>query len=187
MLQTIQLWEGKWGMAVNAEVGVKGTKAAWPVSLNTLLVPPYCFLYSKEFYFYFAFSSPFMGLIFFSGTKKIYETSAFCKRWGNIIPFQQRGFMCFPYLLHYGKTNFHSLCENCSHLCSCFTAPIAAIIDISHSLRKYIVVKKCTYIHIYFWIFCRLRERKITHWLASVGADAFTWCCCTAQNKTDLF
>lgn len=78
--------------------------------------------------------------------KKIYETSAFCKRCGNIIPFQQRGFMCFPYLLHYGKTNFHSLCENCNHLCSCFTVPIAAIIDISHSLRKYIVVKKCTYI-----------------------------------------
>lgn len=170
------------------KAGVKGTKAAWPVSLNTLLLPPYCFLYNKRVLFLFCIQFTFLGLDFSSGTKKIYETSAFCKRCGNIIPFQQRGFMCFPYLLLYGKTNFHSLCENCNHLYSCFTVPIAAIIEISHSLRKYIVVTKCTYIHTYyvFWLFCRLWERKITHWLVRVGADTFTWCC-TAQNKTDLF
>lgn len=58
----LQLWERKWSMAVNAEAGLKGTKAAWPVSWNILLLPLYYFilqLKKKN-----AFNSPFLGLIF---------------------------------------------------------------------------------------------------------------------------
>lgn len=181
----LQLWERKWGMAVNAEAEVKGTKAAWPVSQNTLLLPPpyYFFLQEK----YFSFHSPFLGLIFLVELRKSTKQVLFIGGVKTSSLFNKEVLCVFLTCCTMGrKTNFHSLCVNCNHLYSCFTVSIAAIIEFSHSLKKYFVIKKGTYIHIYFWLFCRLREGKITHWLVSVRADAFT-CCCTAQNKTDLF
>lgn len=64
-----------------------------------------------------------------------------------------------------------------------YSVPIAAIIEISHSLKKYFLVKKYTYI----LLNSLQSEREESYSVAcSLGADAFTWCC-TAQNKTGLF
>ena len=65
------------------------------------------------------------------------------------------------------KFNFMQTVIICT-LVSRYSVPIAAIIEISHSLKKYLVIKKYTGIHIYSWIFCSLIEREVTHWLVSL-------------------
>lgn len=73
-------------------------------------------------------------------------------------------------------------------ICTCVLlhhVPIAVITQLSHSLKKYFLVKKYTHIYIYSPEYSAAETRKVTHWLVSLGADAFTWCC-TAQHSTKM-
>lgn len=143
----LQLWERKWGMAENAEAGLRGTKAAWPVSQNTLLLPSFYFPYSKEFYFYFAFNSPFLGLIFLVELRKSTKQVLFVRDVETSSLFNKEVLCLFLTCCTMGNKLPFTLCKF-NHLSSCFTVPIAALIEISHSLKKYIVIKNS---HIYIY------------------------------------